>query len=71
MLTITKKKTGQEIDLIWKENCAIEIKATPTKNDADALVNRAKALAIKKKLLIGLHPPGNRFKDFVWGGNVF
>jgi uncharacterized protein len=66
-----QKKTGQEIDLIWKENCAIEVKTTPTKSDADALVNRAKSLAITKQLLIGLHPPGNRFKDFVWGGNVF
>lgn len=32
---------------------------------ADALVNRAKSLAIMKQLLIGLHPPGSRFKDFV------
>ena len=66
-----QKKSGQEIDLIWKENSAIEIKTTPTKSDADALSNRAKSLNLKKQFLIGLHPPGNDFKDFVWGGNIF
>ncbi|MEK6781968.1 MAG: ATP-binding protein [Bacteroidota bacterium] len=66
-----QKKSGQEIDLIWKENCGIEIKTTPTKSDADALTNRSKSLNLKKQFLIGLYPPGNDFKNFVWGGNIF
>lgn len=66
-----QKKSGQEIDLIWKENCAIEIKTTPTKSDADALTYRSKSLNLKKQFLIGLHLPGNDFKNFVWGGNIF
>lgn len=66
-----QKKSGQEIDLIWKENWAIEIKSTPTQSDAASLASRSKALKLKKQLLVGLHPPGNDFKNFVWGGNVF
>ena len=66
-----RKKSGQEIDLIWKENCAVEIKTTPTKNDAVTLVNRMKAVGFKKKLLIGLYPPAMQFRNFVWGGNIF
>lgn len=66
-----QKKTGQEIDLIWKEKFAVEIKTTPTKSDLASLTYRANSVKLKKKLLIGLHPPGNGFNNFVWGGNVF
>jgi predicted AAA+ superfamily ATPase len=66
-----QKKTGQEIDLIWKEKCAVEIKTTPTKSDMSSLTYRTQSLKLKKQLLIGLHPPGNDFKNFVWGGSVF
>jgi uncharacterized protein len=66
-----QKKSGQEIDLIWKENCAVEIAITPTKNDAAMLTSRMKALGFKKKYLVGLYPPANEFKNFVWGGNIF
>jgi len=66
-----QKKSGQEIDLIWKENCAAEIKTTATQSDATSLAGRAKSLGLKKQILVGLHPAGNNFKNFVWGGNVF
>jgi predicted AAA+ superfamily ATPase len=64
-----QKKTGQEIDLIWKENTAIEIKTTPTQSDLTALKSRAKLVNLNKTLLVG-NTPGN-YADFVWGGNVF
>lgn len=64
-----QKKTGQEIDLIWKENTAIEIKTTPTQSDLAALKARAKLVNLNKTLLVG-NTPGN-YTDFIWGGNVF
>jgi predicted AAA+ superfamily ATPase len=66
-----QKKSGQEIDLIWKENCAVEIKTTVTQSDAALLSSRSKSLGLKKQILVGLNPAGNNFKNFVWGGNVF
>lgn len=66
-----QRKSGQEIDLIWKENCAIEIKTTTTKSDGSTLASRMKAVGFKKKFLVGLHPPADGFKGFVWGGNIF
>ncbi|UXE66701.1 MAG: ATP-binding protein [Chryseotalea sp. WA131a] len=66
-----QKKSGQEIDLIWKENCAVEIKTTVTQSDAALLSSRSKSMGLKKQILVGLNPAGNNFKNFVWGGNVF
>jgi hypothetical protein len=66
-----QKKTGQEIDLIWKEHTAVEVKATPTKTDWVTLESRAQSISIKNRLLVGMHPPQGGFKNFVWGGNVF
>ena len=66
-----QRKSGQEIDLIWKESCAVEIKTTPTKSDGSVLASRMRALGFKKKFLVGLHPPASDFKGFVWGGNIF
>ena len=66
-----QKKSGQEIDLIWKESCAVEIKTTATQSDAASLASRSRSLSLKKKILVGLHPAGNNFRNFVWGGNVF
>jgi uncharacterized protein len=66
-----QKKSGQEIDLIWKESCAIEIKATATQSDVASLTSRSKSVGLKKQILVGLEPAGNNFRNFVWGGNVF
>jgi uncharacterized protein len=66
-----QKKSGQEIDLIWKQSCAIEIKATATQSDVASLTSRSKSVGLKKHILVGLEPAGNNFRNFVWGGNVF
>jgi uncharacterized protein len=66
-----QKKSGQEIDLIWKESSAIEIKATATQSDVASLTSRSKSVGLKKQILVGLQPAGNNFRNFVWGGNVF
>jgi hypothetical protein len=65
-----QKKTGQEIDLIWKNNTAIEIKTTATPGDLQVLTTRAKSIGFKKQILVGFTPPAG-FKNFVWGGSVF
>lgn len=66
-----QKKSGQEIDLVWKENTAVEIKLTPTSSDAATLDARARSISIKNRMLVGMQPPIGGFKDFVWGGSVF
>lgn len=66
-----QKKSGQEIDLIWKESCAVEIKTTATQSDVTSLASRSKSIGLKKQILVGLYPAGNNFRNFVWGGNVF
>jgi uncharacterized protein len=64
-----QKKSGQEIDLVWKENTAIEIKTTPTQPDNNALKVRSKMANLSRTLLVGNLP--GQYSDFVWGGNVF
>ena len=66
-----QKKSVQEIDLIWKESCAVEIKTTATQSDVTSLASRSKSIGLKKQILVGLYPAGNNFRNFVWGGNVF
>ena len=66
-----QKKSGQEIDLVWKEDTAIEIKSTPTRSDQATLKARAASLQLKNTLLVGLQPAGDRFGDFLWGGSVY
>jgi len=63
-----QKKTGQEIDFIWNEKTAIEVKETPSPSDLKTLNERARAIGIDQTMLIGRYPPGAPFGDFVWGG---
>jgi len=65
-----QRKSGQEIDLIWKTNTAIEIKTTATPGDLRVLSARTKSIGFKNKILIGLTPAAS-FKNFVWGGCIF
>jgi predicted AAA+ superfamily ATPase len=65
-----QKKSGQEIDLIWKNNTAVEIKTTATPGDLQVLSARAKSIEFKKQILVGFTPPSG-FKNFVWGGSIF
>lgn len=66
-----QKKSGQEIDLIWKNKTAVEIKTTATKSDYQVLSARAKALGCKDQILVSFSPPASGFKNFVWGGSIF
>jgi uncharacterized protein len=66
-----QKKSGQEIDFIFKGDTAIEVKETGMPSDLQTLAQRATALDIKKKVLICRYPGGGGFADFVWGGNVY
>lgn len=66
-----QKKTGQEIDFIFNENTAIEVKETAIEQDKQTLAQRASSLAIKKKFLISRHLSDSGFRDFTWGGNIY
>jgi uncharacterized protein len=66
-----QKKTGQEIDFIFKSNTAIEVKETAIEQDLSILKQRAAALKIKKQILISRHLPGRGFEGFIWGGSLF
>ena len=66
-----QKKTGQEIDFIFNEEVAIEVKETAIEQDIQTLKTRASAISFKKTSLISRYPPVNGFEDFTWGGNIF
>lgn len=66
-----RKKSGQEVDFIYKGNSACEVKETPHAGDLKVLRNRAQALNLQEALLVGKHPPGDGFKDFIWAGTIF
>lgn len=63
-----QKKSGQEIDFILNGEQAIEVKETPGPSDLKKLRARATALGLTTTTLIGRHPPGIGFTEFVWGG---
>jgi uncharacterized protein len=66
-----QRKTGQEIDFIFKGDTALEIKETPLEQYKNSLRHRATAIEMDKYLLIGHHPPSNGFDDFIWGASIF
>lgn len=66
-----QKKSGQEIDFIFNQQRACEVKETPHTGDLAVLRNRARSLGLPGTLLVGKHPPGDGFKDFTWAGTVF
>jgi predicted AAA+ superfamily ATPase len=66
-----QRKSGQEIDFIFNEDTAIEVKETPLQQDKKSLTARAAGIGIHHLLLIGHHPPEKDFDDFIWGGSVF
>ncbi len=70
-LQFYQKRTGQEIDFIFKGNTAIEIKETPLEQDKNSLIGRATFIGIKGHLLVGHNPPANGFEDFIWAGSIF
>ncbi|MFN4084166.1 MAG: ATP-binding protein [Bacteroidia bacterium] len=66
-----QKKSGQEIDFIFKSQTAIEVKETATPQDEKLLKQRANALGLKKKILVSRFVPPNNFENFIWGGSLF
>lgn len=70
-LQFYQKRTGQEIDFIFKGDTAIEIKRTPLEQDLKSLRSRAKSIDITQHQLVGQFPPKNEFKAFLWAGSIF
>lgn len=66
-----QKKSGQEIDFIFRKNTACEVKETPHSGDFTVLNNRSASLGMENTLLIGKHPPGDGFQNFIWAGTLF
>ena len=66
-----QKKTGQEIDFIFKGATAIEVKETAIEQDRQVLLQRATAINIKKNMVVGRNVAANGFDNFVWGGSLF
>jgi predicted AAA+ superfamily ATPase len=65
------KKTGQEIDFIFRQEMAIEVKETPIAQDKQSLSQKAAVIGITKNWVAGLHPSPNGFQNFLWAGSIF
>jgi hypothetical protein len=65
-----QRKSGAEIDFIFQQQTAIEVKETPYVNDLGTVKSRAGKISLEKALLIGKTPPGDGFKDFIWAGQL-
>ena len=70
-LNYYQKKTGQEIDFVLEEKIAIEVKETALEQDWTILNQRSEAIGLSNPVLITRHISKTKFRDFVWGGNVF
>ncbi|SDE05220.1 ATP-binding protein [Niabella drilacis] len=70
VLQYYQKKSGQEIDFIYNQKMAIEVKETPVQQDHNALVLRAVSIGITESLVAGFRPAPT-FTDFMWAGAVF
>jgi predicted AAA+ superfamily ATPase len=66
-----QKKSGQEIDFIFKGNMALEVKGTPVDQDMQTLRRQADSIELTKQHLIGRTPPQGGFENFIWGGAIF
>jgi predicted AAA+ superfamily ATPase len=65
-----QKKTGQEIDFVFNNDTAIEVKETPTIQDLNTLTQRATGVKLSKQFLVGYHLPPS-FEDFTWAGAIW
>jgi uncharacterized protein len=66
-----QKKSGQEIDFIFKGNMALEVKETPLDQDMQTLRRQANSIEMAKQHLVGRTPPQGGFENFIWGGSIF
>lgn len=62
-------KTGREIDFIFEDNYALEIKESPTEIDLRELKRITKLTDLTKMRLIGRYPVP-KFKNYIWGGEI-
>ena len=63
-------KSGVEIDFVLDQKTAVEVKETPHSGDLATLLSRSSTLGLPESKLIGRYPPGEEFRDFVWGGMI-
>jgi predicted AAA+ superfamily ATPase len=66
-----QKKTGLEIDFIFNEDTALEVKETPVLKDKQTVEQRAQEIDIDKYFVIGRYIADGGFSDFIWGGSIF
>ncbi len=64
-----QKISGSEIDFIWNEKIAVEVKETPSQPDLNQLKSRATSIGLTDYQLVGRYQPRSAFKDFYWGGS--
>jgi len=62
-------KDGQEIDFIFNDEIALEVKEKPLESDEDSLKEITKKTGLKKYRLIGRHK-SPRFEKYIWGGEI-
>ncbi len=60
-----QRKSGQEIDFIFKGSTALEVKENPLEQEKNTLRQRAASIDISKHLLVGCSAASNGFRDFV------
>lgn len=63
------KKTGDEIDFIVNKTHALEVKESPTQDDATRLFRLAAGVGLHNRHLIGRYLAPT-FHDFIWGGQI-
>ena len=66
-----QKKNGQEIDFIFNDETAIEVKQTVTPQDFSILKERAGSLNLTRTILVSRQIPSKSFDSFTWGGAIF
>jgi uncharacterized protein len=65
-----QKIGGQEIDFIWQEKIAVEVKETAALPDLNRLKSRAAAIGLENIMLVGRRQTTTSFQEFVWGGSI-
>lgn len=62
-------KTGQEIDFVYDQKLALEVKETPIETDLSALVRIAATANLPDYRLIGRHQSPT-FTNYIWAGSI-
>jgi predicted AAA+ superfamily ATPase len=62
---------SREIDFILDGKVAFEVKETPAIQHLNTLRYNSDLVGLEKFHLIGRHPGGASFHEFIWGGSIF